>query len=141
MQNSGLQKDCVRDMNLFDLPLYSAEGHNGHLLPQAYRSHSPKGFPMMPKQTPNAVGYKVSGSYSFFLPGQLHRSHPASYKQTRARGKKSYIKVYWHLDLHLSPLFPLLPYSSFSRCTYSEWRQSYHLPYYNSRQQKHLTGV
>ena len=32
MQNSGLQKDCVRDMNLFDLPLYSAEGHNGHLL-------------------------------------------------------------------------------------------------------------
>lgn len=67
MQNSGLQKDCVRDMNLFDLPLYSAEGHNGHLLPQAYRSHSPKGFPMMPKQTPNAVGYKVSGSYSFFF--------------------------------------------------------------------------
>ena len=44
MQNSGLQKDCVRDMNLFDLPLYSAEGHNGHLLPQAYRSHFTQGF-------------------------------------------------------------------------------------------------
>ena len=88
MQNSGLQKDCVRDMNLFDLPhILQWKGHNGHLLPQAYRSHSPKGFPMMPKQTPNAVGYKVSGSYSFFLPGQLHRSHPGSYSRQEQEGK------------------------------------------------------